>query len=191
MIILNLKASKEETTYWWLSMLRGALLVSIGILTIISPFNSYLSISLAFAIIMALTGIIEVFFSIARHLTVKGWAWLLLCGLLDMLIGSYLFFYPLITMLIVPLIMGLWLLFRGVVTIGHALEFRAIGYKNGNLFLVVGLATALMALLILKSPGMGVTGLILSIGVALITGGLFRLYLSIKLGKIKNNGIDS
>ena len=182
----NYNVYKRETSYWWLVLLGGILLIAIGIFTILRPFQSYLSLSLVFAAGMVATGLFESFFCFANYKSVKGWGWILLGGLLDVFLGGYLFSYPLITMMVLPLIIGLWLLFRSIMSVGHALQFRAIGIRNWQSLMYVGFVTGVLAILVLWYPGLGITGLIFCTGIAFISAGVFRIYLSIKLKKINN-----
>jgi uncharacterized membrane protein HdeD (DUF308 family) len=47
---------------------------------------------------MACTGISQIFFAISVKQVLRGWGWTLVSGILDLVIGTYLMMYPMVTM---------------------------------------------------------------------------------------------
>ncbi|MGZ3821459.1 MAG: HdeD family acid-resistance protein, partial [Mucilaginibacter sp.] len=162
MDIVNFRKSGNNIiNYWWLILLAGVLLISLGIWVITSPLQSYLALSMIFAIGMLAAGLFEVTFSAINYRSLEGWGWALVGGIIDLLIGGYLITYPTITMVILPLIVGVWLLFRGIMAIGNAFEMHYYGFADWWWFLVTGIAIILLALMILVEPTVGVTNIII------------------------------
>jgi len=179
------KTIRDIINHWWLILLAGILLIGLGVWVIASPLESYLSLSLAFAIIILGTGIFEILFSVVNHKSMDGWGWILAGGLFDVIIGSYLVYYPAITMGILPLIVGFWLLFRGIMSIGNAFEVRSYGFPDWGWLLLTGIVITLIAIIILVNPAFGVMNIIIWTGLAFIFAGLFRIYISLKFKKLK------
>ncbi|WP_460694181.1 HdeD family acid-resistance protein [Mucilaginibacter puniceus] len=171
--------------HWWLILIAGILLTGIGIWIIISPFQSFLSLCLAVAIGMIASGCFEILFSIKNHKLIKGWGWLFGAGIIDLIIGCYLFNYPLITMVLLPLVVSVWIAFRGMIALGNALQIRSYGSKSWRWLALTAVTIILIALLILLYPIYGIKALIFWTGIAFILSGLFRIYLSFKFKKIK------
>lgn len=172
--------------YWWLMLLTGILLIAVGIWVINAPFGSYLSLSWIFAIGMISTGVFEIFFSHINYGSAKRWGLNLAVGIVDLLVGGYLLDNPLITMLLLPLIVGLWVLFRGMTAIGDALHIRSHGVKGWKRLLFTAITIIVLALLILACPIIGIENLIFLTGLAFIAAGIFRIILSLKLQKLKH-----
>ena len=177
---------KNVVTYWWLLFLAGLLLVGIGVWMLLSPFQSLLSLCLAAAIGMMVSGCFEIVFSIKNHESIAGWGWLLTGGIVDLLIGGYLFNFTLITMVILPIAISIWILFRGIMVIGNALNMRRYGMPDWRWFTVVGINIIFLALLIMLYPFYGIKAILFWIGIAFILSGLFRIYISLKIRKIKD-----
>lgn len=177
---------RKESSNWWLIAIGGTLLVGVGIWTLLSPFDSYLSLSLIFAAVMVAAGFFEILFSMANFRHFRGWGWHLLTGAVDCFVGIYLFSYPLITMIILPVVIGLWLLFRGLITTGTALGLQTGGLNSWIWLLVIGVFNILIAFVILFHPALGISGLIIWTGVAFMLAGVFRVYLSVRLKQIIN-----
>jgi uncharacterized membrane protein HdeD (DUF308 family) len=131
------------------------------------------------------TGIFELMSSLINRGSVKRWGWVLVAGIVDLSVGGYLLSAPLITMLLLPLIVGLWMLFRGITAIGNALHIRSAGDKSWKRLLFAAITVILLSLFILACPIIGIENLILWTGFAFIATGIFRIYLAFKLRAIK------
>ncbi|WP_448104498.1 HdeD family acid-resistance protein [Pedobacter panaciterrae] len=182
---INLKVMKSAAGYWWLMSLAGALLIGLGLWVLASPVASYLSLSILFAIGMVLTGIFEVLFSTTNAASLKGWGWILAGGMIDFLLGIYLLSYPLMTMIIMPMIIGIWMLFRGFMAIGSSIELKDSGMLDWGWMLATGILIVVCALMILGNPLFGIINIVIWTAISLIVGGIFRIYLSFKLRKLQ------
>ncbi|MEO8950153.1 MAG: DUF308 domain-containing protein [Mucilaginibacter sp.] len=172
-------------SHWWLIFIAGIVLVGIGIWIILSPFQSLVSLCLAIAIGMMASGCFEIIFSIKNHRSINGWGWLLAAGIIDLLIGGYLFNYPLITMVILPYVISIWILYRAIVAIGNALLMRSYGIRDWKRPALIASTVIFLALAILFYPLYGIKALIFWTGIAFICSGIFRIYLSLNFRKLK------
>src|ERR1022692_911286 len=136
------------TNHWWLILFSGVLLMGMGILVILLPVQSYIALSLIFSFIMLTAGVFEIIFSIINYTALNGWGWTFTGGIIDLIIGIYLFSYPGITMAVLPLIVGFWLFFRGIIAIGNAIDMRRYGFSDWGWLLFTGLIIILLASLI-------------------------------------------
>lgn len=168
---------------WWLLLINGLLLIGLGIWVIRSPFQSYLALSWLFAIGMIGTGILDVVFAgTNRHS--KRWIWWLLAGIADIIVGAFLFENRLLTIILLPLVVGLWTFYKGFMAIGDALHIRTYQFGDWRRLLFMALLAVLMASLLLLCPVIGIENIFLFSGLAFIAAGLFRVYLSLKLRRI-------
>jgi len=170
--------------YWWLMCSAGILFIGLGVWILASPVSSYLSLSLFFACGMLFAGVFEVVFAIGNHTNLKGWGWTLAGGMIDLLLGAYLLYYPLLSMIVLPMIMGLWMLFRGCMAIGSSLELRAYGVLDWIWLLVTGVLIVLLSLLIIAHPLLAAFTVVIWTAFAFILSGIFRIFLSIQLRKL-------
>ncbi|HEY0177408.1 MAG TPA: DUF308 domain-containing protein [Pedobacter sp.] len=180
-----MKTQNINLTYWWLILIAGLLLFGLGIWVVVSPLNSYISISLALSIVMLVTGIAELIFAIVNFKSIETWGWIFVSGLIDLSIGGYLFLYPLITMAILPVIIGLWLLFRGFIVISNSFDMRSYGFKDWGWLMLAGILIVVLALMILSNPVFGIINIIFWTGLAFVWAGISRILLSLKLRKFK------
>jgi uncharacterized membrane protein HdeD (DUF308 family) len=184
---LSFKMIENMIRYWWLVLMAGILLIAVGIWVIKVPFGSYLSLSWIFAIGMIGTGVFEIFFSYINCGSARRWGINLVAGIVDLLVGGYLLENPLITILLLPLIVGLWVLFRGMTAIGDALHIRSHGVKGWKRLLFTAITIMVLALLILACPIIGIENLIYLTGLSFIAAGFFRIILSLKLQRLRHD----
>jgi uncharacterized membrane protein HdeD (DUF308 family) len=180
------KQIKEAVKYWWLFLLTGVILVAVGIWVFASPATAYLSLSILFGASILCIGFFETAFAISARNSLEGWGWTLATGLLDVVIGVYLLTYPTITMVILPFVLGLWLLFRGFSAIGFSFDIKSFGDLNWGWFLLFAIGIVFFAFMILAVPAFGVANIIAWTGLAFIFGGAFRIILSFRLKKWKS-----
>jgi len=183
---IRLKAVKNVTRHWWLMLFAGVLLIGLGVWVIIAPVDSYLSLSMTFAVGMVLAGLFEVMFSITNYKHIQGWGWTLAGGMIDLFLGAYLLYYPLLTMIVLPLIIGFWMLFRGFMAIGSSIELRAYGMMDWGWLMFTGIMIIVVALIILGNPLFGIINIIIWTALAFIISGIFRIYLALKLREFRN-----
>ena len=176
-----------STEYWWLMLSAGILFILLGVWVLLSPVSSYLSLSLLFSCGMLFAGVFEVVFAIGNRKTLHGWGWTLAGGMIDFSLGAYLMYLPLLSMVIMPLIMGLWMLFRGCMAIGSSLELRAYGVLDWTWLMATGVLIILLSLLIIGHPLFTALNVVVWTAFAFILSGIFRIYLSLQLKKLREN----
>lgn len=180
----NYNVIRNVVNHWWLMLIAGILLLGMGIWIIVSPFQSFFDICIVISVGMMVSGILEMIFSVRNRKSIKGWLWMLTSGIIDFLIGFCLFNYSLVTMVMLPLIVSIWILFRGIVATGYALYIRSYGIKSWRWLACIALTIVLLTLLILLYPIYGIKTLIAYTGIGFVLSGSFRVYLSLKFKKI-------
>lgn len=174
-----------DTRYWWLLLGGGVLFIVLGVWIILSPEKSYLFLSLLLAVGMLTTGLFESIFSLFHIHKIKDWGWIFVGGLVDTIFGIYVFNYPLLTMILMPLVIGIWMLFRGFMTISSPVTLKALGVKDWVWLMVTSILLILPSLVILIYPFFEFINVVKLTGVAFILSGAFRIFFSQQLRKLK------
>ncbi|WP_316818260.1 HdeD family acid-resistance protein [Pedobacter nyackensis] len=178
---------ESAAQYWWLMFCAGILFLGLGVWILASPVSSYLSLSLLFAFGMIFSGLFELVFAIGNRKRLHGWGWTMTGGLIDVVLGSYLLNYPLLTMVVMPVIIGLWMLFRGFMAIGNSIELRAYGVLDWVWLLLTGILIVVLSLLIIGHPLFAAINIVMWTAFAFILSGIFRIFLSLQLKKFKKS----
>jgi len=122
----NTRKLKDRFDYRWLNLLAGIILIVIGMWASTRPMEAYTILCFYFAAAILISGFFELMYAmIARH-SMLDWGWSLAIGLFDLVTGAYLLAYPELTMEIIPVILGLWILFRGIAAIGASLVLKSV-----------------------------------------------------------------
>ena len=125
-----LKQVKRSIKHWWLFVLLGVFLVIGGIWCMMTPLESYITLAIFFSVMVFVNGVFDVAFSLANSKVLKGWGWHLAGGVFETLIGVVLMIHPALTMSILPLMLGFWLMFGAVSTISGSFDLRSYKIKG-------------------------------------------------------------
>jgi len=182
-----LDSAQKAIKNWWISILIGILYVGIGVWVMQTPLESYISLSIIFSTFILVSGIFQIAFSISNKSEMKDWGWYLSGGVLDLLIGILLITHPMMTMAILPLYIGFWLLFQSTLSIGLSFQLKSFGTLGWGWLLFWSIITLLFSFLLLFNPIFAGLSIVYMTAFALITAGVFRIFLGINLKKIGKN----
>ncbi len=177
---------ETQIKHWWISLLLGILFVAMGIWVVVTPVQSYVTLSIFFSAVIFTSGIFGVIFSFANKERVKGWGWHLIGSILDLVIGTILLIYPSLSMVVLPFVVGFWFMFSGFATIGISGEFKSMGWKSSGWGIAFGIVMILFSFLIIINPLIGAATVVYMTSMAFFTLGFFRIYMSFQLKKLNN-----
>ncbi|TYB79503.1 HdeD family acid-resistance protein [Bizionia myxarmorum] len=181
-----LSSAQSAVKNWWVSLLLGILYIIAGVWVFQTPLASYVSLSIIFSIFIFVSGISQIVFSISNKSDIQNWGWYLAGGILDLIIGILLISHPLMTMAILPLYVGFWLLFQGFMAIGLSFQFKSADIPNWGWLLFLGILTLVFAFLLLANPVFAGLSIVYMTAMAFVTAGIFRIFLAFGLKKMKN-----
>ncbi len=118
------------TKYWWLTLLRGIILVVLAIFVFRHPVNALVALGTYISLSLLLTGILQTTFALFTKNILPNWGWTLAGGLLDILFAIILFSNPAITASTIPFVVGFWIIFYGISLFANALQERKDGAAN-------------------------------------------------------------
>lgn len=180
-----LETIQSDIKNWWLFILKGLVFIGTGIYVFCSPLAGYIGLSVLFSIVIIISGIGQIYFATANA-NMKGWGWSLVSGILDLIIGIYLFAYPVVTMATLPLFLGFWLLFRSFYLMGIAFDLKSFGISSWAGLLIGSILLLITGLLVMYFPAAGAAGIIVISGIALVIGGVLNIMLALKFRDMKN-----
>jgi uncharacterized membrane protein HdeD (DUF308 family) len=180
-----IESVKDTIKHWYLPLILGILFIIVGILAIITPEATYLSLALLFSLTFLFVGILEIVFSISHRKQLDGWGWSLASGILSSIIGVLLIIYPQVSIITLPLFVGFVVLFHSIMSIAWSIELKKYKVSNWGWLLFAGILGAIFSFLLMLNPV--IAGLTIAIwtGIALITIGIFHIHFSIELKKLK------
>ena len=184
---LTARASRA-IRHWWLLLIAGLLCIAAGICVFVFPVESYVTLSILFGILMLLTGAAQLIIASTsgNYLMMRGYY--IVGGVLDVILGIFLCVYPGVSLMALPIIMGLWLMYNSFIIIGMAGDMDTFGVRGSGWTLAGGILLLLLSVLVLVNPfGAGVATVVVMAGVGLIMFGLLLCSLSMTLKGVHDN----
>ena len=177
-----LNSVRNKVKNWWISLVIGILAIILGVWCIATPDSTLMALSYLFIIAFLVSGVFEIIFAVSNRNIFIGWGWSLASGICELLLGVLLLILPLplITGMLVFLV-GFWILFRSLWTIGEACLLQRMEVKGWGWLLALGILCVLFSFFFLASPLFSAMFIVIFVGIALIFYGIFRVYHGIGL----------
>jgi uncharacterized membrane protein HdeD (DUF308 family) len=179
-------SSNIEPHAWncWKLFVTGLLLIIAGILILLKPVASYLTVNFLLSTVLIFSGISNIFIgSVGGKKEKQGWT--STAGIFETLIGISLLALSFASKIALPLVLGFWVMFRGVYKMGTALDLKKRNMSGWGWILSGGMADLVLAFLVLYNPARGVISIRFLSATIFIVGGIFDLVLAIKKKYIK------
>lgn len=180
------KFIRNTVKNWYIPLIVGIIFVLTALYTFFQPMESYLALSIIFAFSFLISGSFETIFAISNSKELENWGWTLLFGLVNLTIGFILLSNPAISMVTLPLYVGFVILFRSISAISYSLDLKNYGVADWGTLLLIGIFGILFSLLMIFNPVFGGMNIVIWTGMAFLFSGIYSIYLSLKLRKLKN-----
>ena len=169
--------------HWWLMLIAGLLCLVMGVVVFVFPLQSYVTLSILFGVLMLLVGAIQLIVAStsSNYLTMRGY--FVVGGVLDLILGIFLCIYPGVTLVVLPLMMGIWMMYNSFIIIAFGGDMETFRLGGSGLVIVGGIL--LLSVIILLNPfGAGIPTIIIIAGIGLLVLGCLLCMLSLKLKHI-------
>ncbi len=185
----TIKTVRNSVKNWYILLIVGLIFLAGGIYSFVSPESSFLALAFFFGWSFVVSGAIEIVFSISNRDELENWGWTLIFGIMTLLVGMLLISRPGITEIILAFSLGFLVLFRSIGAISFALDLKNYADNSGwGTLLIFGILGVLFSFMLLWNPAFAGMTIVFWIGLALVSAGIFSIYLSLKLRKLKGMG---
>lgn len=170
---------------WWVLALRGVLALLFGVVALLLPGPTVLSLVLLFAAYALLAGIVYLVGAVRnrRHATgahAADWWLLLLFGAVSIVAGVLAVMRPGLAALALVLIIGVNALITGILDIVLAVRLRSHARAGVWLLLASGIASIIFGTILIVLPTVGALALVWLIGVYAIVAGILFMVLAFR-----------
>lgn len=168
--------------HWWALLIRGVIAVLFGLVCFFLTGAALYALVLLIPIYFVLDGI----FMIAGALRSAGashashWLWQILGGVAGIVVGILLFVWPGITALLLAGFVAAWAIITGIFELVTAFRLRS-ALPNEWLWIVNGILSVVLGILILIFPGAGLVALVWLLGFYAVLAGITMIALSLRL----------
>lgn len=173
---------EEIRKKWWLLLVKGLLVLVLGLFAIFSP-GAVLATFLLYIGIVALLG--GVFTIIATIFSKSDKMSGMLEGLLYLAIGILFLWSPVFVVASLVYFIAIWAFISGVMQIVYAIKLRKT-ISNEWISIVSGIISIVFALILFFNVIESANAVVMTIGVFAVISGLLQTMLSFKLKGLKN-----
>ena len=155
------------TRKWWIVALRGILAILFGIVALVFPGTTMLTLAFVFGAYVFMDGV----FAIASAFGHGGReaVWYVLEGILGIAVGIATLLYPGLTAQALVFLFGLWAVLTGIFEVVAGFE---LPISKDYLLVLAGVASIIFGVLVFVNPGTGALAIVGLIGIyALVFGG--------------------
>ena len=161
--------------HWWVVLLRGVLAILFGLMAWKWPGETLAILVLIWGAYALIDGIIEVIAGVRGK-----WGSLVVLGLLGIAAGIVTFVWPGITAITLIWVFAFWAIVAGILQVSAAIRLRK-EIQGEWLWIVSGVCTTLLGVLLLLYPGAGAMSVTWLIGLLAIAWGILLVMLAFKL----------
>lgn len=170
---------------WWILAWRGVLALLFGVLALLMPGPTVLSLVLLFAAYALLAGIVYLVGAVRnrRHATgshAPDWWLLLMLGVVSVVAGLLAVMRPGLAALALVLIVGVNALITGVLDIVLAVRLRGHARPGVWLLLAGGIASIIFGTILIALPTVGALALVWLIGAYAIVAGILYMVMAFR-----------
>ena len=146
----------------------GILLTAGGVFCLCNQDAAVVSAGILFGLFMLAAGIAEIVVFAGTSKTLLGSGWLLL----NVIMALLLLFNQWFTLLSLPLLFTLWLLFSGIGRFVSAFDLRALGVRAWGWVLAIGILLTAAGIICMMNPWISVAAVGVTVGLVLILQGI-------------------
>ncbi len=172
---------------WWALALRGVAAMLFGVIALLLPAATILSLLLLFGVYMVVDGVFAVISAVraARH--GERWVLLVLEAIVNFAAAAVAFLWPGITVLAFVLLVAAWAVVSGALALGAA--FR-LNKDHGRIWLALGgIASIVLGVMLVIAPLIGAVVLTWWMGAYALVFGVSFLVLAYRLRAHKNDHV--
>ena len=154
-----------------LSIIIGVLLIAAGIYCLCNQDVAAMSAGIVLGLLMLIAGIVEIVIFAGTSRFILGSGWMLLDGVLTVVMSLFLLFNHWFTMMSLPILFTVWLLFSGVSRFVSAFDLKALGMRGWGWILALGIVLLVFGVVCMMDPWVSVVAVGVTVGLVFILDG--------------------
>lgn len=171
--------------HWWLYLVCGILCIAAGIAVFAFPMDSYMTLGIIFGILMLFVGAVQLIVgaSSGNYFAMRGY--LIVGGVLDIILGIFLCVNPGVTLVLMPILLGIWMLYNSFIIMAFGGDMDTFNVSGSGWVMAGGILLMLLSIFVLVNPlSAGVATVVVLTGVGLIVFGILLCTLAVRMKDI-------
>ena len=181
---LTMKAARA-IKHWWLYLLCGILCIAAGVAVFIFPMDSYMTLGIIFGILMLFVGAVQLIVgaSSGNYFAMRGY--LIVGGVLDIILGIFLCVNPGITLVLMPILLGIWMLYNSFIIMAFGGDMETFNVSGSGWVMAGGILLMLLSIFVLVNPlSAGVATVVVLTGIGLMVFGMLLCTMAVRMRDI-------
>lgn len=172
-------------SHWWLAAIVGIVSLGIGFIVLVNPIESYIVAAIWLGVAIFMSGVVGLVLSIASDNVVVRRGWVIFASIIDIILGIMLIFNLLFTVAVLPFVFGIWVLYRGAMSLMQALDLRSMEVSDTGWMMVGAVLMIIIGVVVLWLPEtLGVKAIILFLAIAFMAYGLSMVAYAFRLAYV-------
>ena len=185
------RASKTVKN-WWILLIVGILLIAAGIVVFCYPTVSLKVLSILFGVVILASGVVQLALAIStgNYFLTRGY--IVAGGILNVFLGIILLANPEWTVQIMPVLLGLWMLYESFMIMGAGSDMSMFSIGGSGWTIALGvILLAISMITLIWSSSVGAALVVVLTGIAFILDGIFAIYASFCLKDVKKSLVQA
>jgi uncharacterized membrane protein HdeD (DUF308 family) len=166
----------------WLAV-TGILTVILGVLCIIYPLGTLLTLAWLLGLFVLCSGIAKLIFAMRTRLVMPNAGGRIFSALIQIVLGCILLAHELFVVETFAIIFAMWILVESITVFVHSFDYKKAGYNGWWLMMLFGILGIALGIAGLRAPALSAGTMSAIIGISIIAIGLAHLF---ALGAINN-----
>lgn len=174
----------------WLLFVKGLILIALSLLIFKHTKESIMTVSIFMGGGLIVMGITLLIISLELKKRMEKWNLRLAEGLVDIVFGFFLLVHPEITVRTIPVFIGFWIIFYGILMLSGALDFPESYKFRRKSVITIAVITIVLGFLVSFNPTVGIItmGMLISIPIFII--GLANIFFAFNINKTDVEDIE-
>lgn len=185
-VVFDVERYRGPIRNWWVGLIVGLISIAMGVIVLMNPGESYLTLSMLFGVGILVAGILDLYAASTMH-TQSGKGWIIATGIIEILLGVLLMFLPMVSMGIMPFLLAFWLLFRGFTLIGVSSDMIAWGIRGPGWVIALAVLMIICAFIVMFNPVVGIGAIVIWLGASFMLLGIAAIVLAFDLNTLRKH----
>jgi len=177
--------------YWWVLLVRGILLVVLGILMFAWPQATLLVFVVLFAAYLFVDGIMNIYEGFSERKAGRPSGWSFFSGALAIAFGIAVLAWPRGVATVFVYIIAFWAILAAITGIAAGFRLRKTPGSGWGWFMAWGILAGLFGIMLLVNPGTGILSLLWLVAIWAIISGIVFIVASFFVRKVGNDIVNA
>jgi uncharacterized membrane protein HdeD (DUF308 family) len=179
-------SAQRKIRFWYVPLIIGLLLIFLGIYTFNVPLQAFAILVMIFSISFAISGALELWFTLQNKENIPNWGLHLLVSLMVLGLGVYLILNPLSSAFILAMFVAFNLLLKSVQGLFFSFSLKNTPVQNWYVLTILSGIGIVISLLLVSQPMIAGLSLVILTAMSFIFAGMIAVMFSLFLRRTKH-----